>query len=75
MRIIHDRMPAILDPHDDSFVHWVEDTGLKVRYTLMVTFWHPEMNMLERALLATVLKRAPDDVFDHKPNPRDRQKA
>jgi aspartyl/asparaginyl beta-hydroxylase (cupin superfamily) len=58
---------------DDSFVHWVEHTGDKVRYTLMVTFWHPEMNALERAMLAALLRKAPDDVFDHKPNPLDRR--
>ena len=60
---------------DDSFVHWVEHTGDKVRYTLMVTFWHPDTNGLERKLLAALLKKAPDDVFDHKPNPLDRQTA
>jgi hypothetical protein len=53
-------------------VHWVEHTGSQVRYTLMVTFWHPDMNFLERALVAQVLKKAPDDVFDHKPNPLDK---
>jgi hypothetical protein len=58
---------------DDSFVHWVEHSGDKVRYTLMVTFWHPELNALERTLMSTLLKHAPDDVFDHKPNPMDRQ--
>jgi Aspartyl/Asparaginyl beta-hydroxylase len=60
---------------DDSFVHWVEHSGKELRYTLMVTFWHPDMNALERALLKAVLKRAPDDVFDHKPNPLDRRNA
>jgi aspartyl/asparaginyl beta-hydroxylase (cupin superfamily) len=60
---------------DDSYVHWVEHTGDKLRYTLMVTFWHPEMNIFERALLAALLKRAPGDVFDHKPNPLDRPKG
>jgi aspartyl/asparaginyl beta-hydroxylase (cupin superfamily) len=60
---------------DDSFVHWVEHKGDQLRCTLMVTFWHPEMNALERALVATIFKKAPDDVFDHKPNPLDRQKA
>jgi hypothetical protein len=60
---------------DDSFVHWVEHKGDKLRYTLMVTFWHPEMNLLERKLMATVFKKTPDDVFGHKPNPVDRQKA
>jgi len=60
---------------DDSFVHWVEHTGRQVRYTLMVTFWHPDMNVFERAVLATVIKRAPSDVFDYKPNPLDKRKA
>lgn len=34
---------------DDSFVHWVENSGAAVRYTLMVTFWHPDLNAAERA--------------------------
>jgi hypothetical protein len=57
---------------DDSFVHYVEHRGEKLRYTLMVTFWHPELNGLERALIARLLKMAPSDMFDHKPNPLDR---
>ena len=60
---------------DDSYVHWVEHAGSQVRYTLMVTFWHPDLNLIERTLLASVLKKAPDDVFDHKPNPLDRVKS
>jgi aspartyl/asparaginyl beta-hydroxylase len=59
---------------DDSFVHWVEHSGAKLRYTLMVTFWHPDMNVLERTLLRALLKNAPKDLFDHKPNPLDRSK-
>ena len=57
---------------DDSYVHWVGHTGPQVRYTLMVTFWHPDLNALERAMVAQVLKKAPADVFDHKPNPLDK---
>jgi aspartyl/asparaginyl beta-hydroxylase (cupin superfamily) len=60
---------------DDSYVHWVEHTGAQVRYTLMVTFWHPDLNAVERSLLAAMLRKAPDDVFDHKPNPLDKSKA
>ena len=40
---------------DDSFVHWVENGGAAVRYTLMITFWHPELNALERAFLGRVI--------------------
>ncbi len=56
---------------DDSFVHWVEHLGNQVRYTLMVTFWHPELNAVERGLIGTLLKSAPEGMFDHKPNPLD----
>lgn len=40
---------------DDSFVHWVEQAGSRVRHTLMVTFWHPELHALERGFLRLVL--------------------
>jgi hypothetical protein len=56
---------------DDSFVHWVEHRGQQLRCTLMVTFWHPELNGAERSLISALLKRAPDGMFDHKPNPLD----
>jgi aspartyl/asparaginyl beta-hydroxylase (cupin superfamily) len=36
---------------DDSFIHWVDNAGTERRYTLMITFWHPELNALERQLL------------------------
>ncbi len=36
---------------DDSFIHWVNNAGTERRYTLMITFWHPELNALERQLL------------------------
>jgi aspartyl/asparaginyl beta-hydroxylase (cupin superfamily) len=60
---------------DDSYVHWVGHTGEKLRYTLMVTFWHPDLNAIERAMIAALFKKAPDDVFDHKPNPLDKPKG
>lgn len=41
---------------DDSFVHWVENAGTKRRYTLMITFWHPELTVLERAFLWQVVR-------------------
>jgi aspartyl/asparaginyl beta-hydroxylase (cupin superfamily) len=41
---------------DDSFVHWVENAGAKRRYTLMITFWHPELTRLERAFLSQVIR-------------------
>ena len=44
---------------DDSFVHWVEHTGSRTRYTLMITFWHPALNPLERTLLRQVVRMAP----------------
>lgn len=44
---------------DDSFVHWVENTGTAVRYTLMVTFWHPELNRLERAFFRRLVLAFP----------------
>lgn len=44
---------------DDSFVHWVEHAGSSTRYTLMITFWHPELNALERSLLRQVVRMAP----------------
>lgn len=33
---------------DDSFVHWVHNDGTERRYSLMITFWHPELSALER---------------------------
>jgi aspartyl/asparaginyl beta-hydroxylase (cupin superfamily) len=43
---------------DDSFVHWVDNTGAKRRYTLMITLWHPELNALERQLLFRAIRVA-----------------
>ena len=43
---------------DDSFVHWVEHAGTQTRYTLMVTFWHPELTWLERMFLKQVVRTA-----------------
>lgn len=44
---------------DDSFVHWVENNGSGMRYTLMITFWHPELSLAERAFLRQVIRAAP----------------
>lgn len=44
---------------DDSFVHHVEHTGPGVRYTLMITFWHPELNALERSFFRRIVQTAP----------------
>jgi len=44
---------------DDSFVHWVEHRGPRTRYTLMITFWHPDLSRLERALLGRIVRLAP----------------
>ena len=41
---------------DDSFVHWVENNGTAVRYTLMITFWHPDLTWIERLFLSRVLR-------------------
>jgi aspartyl/asparaginyl beta-hydroxylase (cupin superfamily) len=43
---------------DDSFVHGVEYNGTAIRYTLMITFWHPELNLLERAFLRQIIRAA-----------------
>jgi len=44
---------------DDSFVHRVEHAGARTRYTLMITFWHPELGAVERAFLSRVVRLAP----------------
>lgn len=44
---------------DDSFVHGVGNFSSAVRYTLMVTFWHPQLTYFERAFLRQVIRRAP----------------
>lgn len=44
---------------DDSFVHYVENTSTTVRYTLMVTFWHPELSAVERALMGRLVRSFP----------------
>ena len=41
---------------DDSFVQWVENAGAATRYTLMITFWHPDLSWLERVFLGLVLR-------------------
>lgn len=41
---------------DDSFVHWVQNSGSAIRYTLMITFWHPELSTLERHFLRQVMR-------------------
>jgi len=41
---------------DDSFVHRVEHAGTRMRYTLMITFWHPELTWLERGFLRQVVR-------------------
>jgi ornithine lipid ester-linked acyl 2-hydroxylase len=41
---------------DDSFVHSVDHKGSRTRYTLMITFWHPDLNRLERAVLRSLSK-------------------
>jgi len=45
---------------DDSLVHWVEHAGSRVRYTLMVTFWHPDLNAFERSFLGLALRTGGD---------------
>lgn len=41
---------------DDSFVHWVQNDGTEKRYTLMLTFPHPELNLLERELIYRAIR-------------------
>ena len=43
---------------DDSFVHRVDHEGTGVRCTLMITFWHPELNALERTFFRRVVQSA-----------------
>jgi aspartyl/asparaginyl beta-hydroxylase len=59
---------------DDSFVHYVQHEGSQKRYTLMVTFWHPDLNAAERGLLSVLLKSAPKSALEA-PNPIDLRKA
>lgn len=44
---------------DDSFVHSVEHAGVRTRYTLMITFWHPEISRIERAFMEQIVRMAP----------------
>jgi aspartyl/asparaginyl beta-hydroxylase (cupin superfamily) len=44
---------------DDSYVHWVEHAGPRTRYTLMITFWHPELSWPERACMGRLVRFAP----------------
>lgn len=41
---------------DDSFVHWVQNNGAETRYSLMITFPHPELNLLERQLVHQAIR-------------------
>lgn len=44
---------------DDSFLHWVEHAGPRTRYSLMITFWHPQLSDLERVFLGWIVRLAP----------------
>lgn len=41
---------------DDTFLHWVEHKGTETRFTLMVTFWHPDLSAIERGFIRSVTK-------------------
>jgi aspartyl/asparaginyl beta-hydroxylase (cupin superfamily) len=41
---------------DDSFVHFARNDSDKIRFTLMITFWHPQMNGLEKKFVNFVAK-------------------
>jgi aspartyl/asparaginyl beta-hydroxylase (cupin superfamily) len=43
---------------DDSFVHWVHNGSARRRFTLMITFWHPELSALERLFLRKIVQLA-----------------
>lgn len=43
---------------DDSFVHWARNDGPKTRYTLMVTFWHPDLTVIEKGILRLIVREA-----------------
>jgi aspartyl/asparaginyl beta-hydroxylase (cupin superfamily) len=57
-QVVHYREGEVL-VFDDSFVHHVENTGSDVRYTLMITFWHPSLAGIERAFLSRALRLGP----------------
>jgi len=40
---------------DDSFVHSIVHNGPAIRYSLMITFWHPDLNAIERAAIRFTL--------------------
>ncbi len=59
---------------DDSFVHWVEHSGNQIRYTLMITMWHPELNAIERGILGALIRATPQGTLKSKTsNPLDRK--
>jgi aspartyl/asparaginyl beta-hydroxylase (cupin superfamily) len=41
---------------DDSFIHSASNHGSRTRYTLMITFWHPELNSLEISVLKQAVR-------------------
>ena len=47
---------------DDSFVHWVENGGTGVRYTLMITFWPPSLSWPERWFLSRAVQMRPSQA-------------
>lgn len=58
---------------DDSFVHWVEHSGNQTRHTLMITMWHPELNVIERGILGALIRAIPQGTLRSKTsNPMDR---
>lgn len=43
---------------DDTFIHWVEHKGTETRFTLMVTFFHPDLSAIERWFVREMTKFA-----------------
>ena len=43
---------------DDTFLHWVEHKGTETRFTLMVTFFHPDLSAIERWFVREMTKFA-----------------
>ena len=53
IRIYEEGKTLILD---DSFIHGVKNTDDKSRYTLMISFWHPELSKFEKIILNLLYK-------------------
>lgn len=51
---------------DDSYVHKVSYSGKRRRYSLMITFWHPSLNWIERVVIRTIILLSGKDTDIHR---------